>query len=539
MKSNAEETDDGMKAAKKRYEHRCKQLVVMLFERERDEKLQVEASQKTQECLLQILQQRNAQAFVDMNKAVRTIVDQQQQDWTAIQEGLTSPDGIFLDQGTHWMLDFKEDQSRMRRKLVINRQFNDHLDASLLRDKTDAAYSITPETPPLPSWKPQKTLVKRASNISLMEASGEDAEEWDLLLQEDLNALSKGEDKLLFETECQWISMMSAFKGRFEIRVQCIRFILDPGEIAEKKLLSSDLPSIQQWPLSTIREFYPRRFQLQNTAMEFFFVDRTNVLFDFPKGRRRKIANRVSYYKLIGLDLVVKITQVKPPNLLSGFMGKPLEHLNRSQITEKWRRREISNFDYLMALNTISGRTYNDLTQYPVFPWIVADYQSEKLDLSDPKSYRDLSKPIGALNPTRLKIFQDRYQSMDKSTGMPRFHYGTHYSSAASVLFYLLRLEPFTTLHIALQNGKFDHADRQFHSIASTWKSCLDNTGDVKELIPEFFYLPEMLQNSNHFDLGTKQSGKMLGNVILPPWASSAEEFVRIHRQALESDYVR
>lgn len=32
-----------------------------------------------------------------------------------------------------------------------------------------------------------------------------------------------------------------------------------------------------------------------------------------------------------------------------------------------------------MFLNTLSGRTYNDLTNYPVFPWILADYTSEKV----------------------------------------------------------------------------------------------------------------------------------------------------------------
>lgn len=30
-----------------------------------------------------------------------------------------------------------------------------------------------------------------------------------------------------------------------------------------------------------------------------------------------------------------------------------------------------------MHLNTLAGRTYNDLMQYPVFPWILADYESE------------------------------------------------------------------------------------------------------------------------------------------------------------------
>jgi hypothetical protein len=41
----------------------------------------------------------------------------------------------------------------------------------------------------------------------------------------------------------------------------------------------------------------------------------------------------------------------------------------------------------------------------------------------------------------------------------------------------------------------------------STWRACLENTSDVKELVPEFFYQPEFLRNANDFDLGTRQVG--------------------------------
>jgi len=37
------------------------------------------------------------------------------------------------------------------------------------------------------------------------------------------------------------------------------------------------------------------------------------------------------------------------------------------------------------------------LTQYPVFPWVIAEYSSETIDLHDSRVYRDLSKPVGAL----------------------------------------------------------------------------------------------------------------------------------------------
>ena len=55
-----------------------------------------------------------------------------------------------------------------------------------------------------------------------------------------------------------------------------------------------------------------------------------------------------------------------------------------------------------MSLNKLAYRSFSDLTQYPVFPWVLVDYSSTELDLKNPASYRDLSKPIGALNDKRL-----------------------------------------------------------------------------------------------------------------------------------------
>lgn len=70
----------------------------------------------------------------------------------------------------------------------------------------------------------------------------------------------------------------------------------------------------------------------------------------------------------------------------------PRKIFRQSNMTLKWQRREISNFEYLMYLNTIAGRTYNDLNQFPVFPWILVNYESKELDLTLPSNYRDLSK---------------------------------------------------------------------------------------------------------------------------------------------------
>ena len=72
----------------------------------------------------------------------------------------------------------------------------------------------------------------------------------------------------------------------------------------------------------------------------------------------------------------------------------------------------------------------------------------------------------------------------------------------------------------------------------SSWSNCQRDTSDVKELIPEFYYLPEMFVNSNGYRLGQLDDGTKVDDVELPPWANSPEEFVRINRQALESEFV-
>ena len=48
-----------------------------------------------------------------------------------------------------------------------------------------------------------------------------------------------------------------------------------------------------------------------------------------------------------------------------------------------------------------------------------------------------------------------RYEFFEDPSGtVEKFHYGTHYSNPATVMHYLIRMEPFTTLHIQLQGGR-------------------------------------------------------------------------------------
>ncbi|KAI4313047.1 hypothetical protein MLD38_037824 [Melastoma candidum] len=343
---------------------------------------------------------------------------------------------------------------------------------------------------------------------------------------------SEADETILLELPSSMVRPLRVVEGTFQITTRRINFIIEHTEESTYVDHMADASGIAEyekdysWPLSSLHQIYSRRYLLRRSALELFLVDRSNFFFDFGSVECRRNTYRA-------------IVQARPPHLNNIYLAtqRPEQLLKRTQLMERWARREISNFDYLMHLNTLAGRSYNDITQYPVFPWILSDYSSKNLDLSDPSSYRDLSKPVGALNPERLMKFEERYSSFEDPL-IPKFHYGSHYSSAGTVLYYLVRIEPFTTLSIQLQGGKFDHADRMFSDIAATWNGVLEDMSDVKELVPELFFLPEVLTNENSIDYGTTQMGEKLDTVKLPPWAKNPVDFIHKHRMALESEHV-
>ena len=43
-------------------------------------------------------------------------------------------------------------------------------------------------------------------------------------------------------------------------------------------------------------------------------------------------------------------------------------------ITMMWQNKQISNFDYIMHLNQAGNRSFSDLSQYPIFPWVISKF---------------------------------------------------------------------------------------------------------------------------------------------------------------------
>uniref|UniRef100_A0A7N8WWY1 Neurobeachin n=1 Tax=Mastacembelus armatus TaxID=205130 RepID=A0A7N8WWY1_9TELE len=422
-----------------------------------------------------------------------------------------------------WRLDYWEDDLRRRRRFVRNAFGSTHADV-LLKALDDYEEGLRSKK----NFRSQ-SVVAQNPEAELMLEGDDDAVS--LLQEKEIDNLA---GPVVLSTPAQLVAPVVVARGTLSITTTEIYFEVDEEDSAFKKTDAKVLAYSEglhgKWMFSEIRAVFSRRYLLQNTGLEVFMANRTSVMFNFPD---QATVKRVVY----SLPRVGVGTSYGLPQARRISLATPRQLFKSSNMTQRWQRREISNFEYLMFLNTIAGRTYNDLNQYPVFPWVLTNYDSEELDLTLPGNFRDLSKPIGALNPKRAAFYAERYETWDDDSTPPH-HYTTLYSTAHSTLMWMLRIEPFTTFFLNANDSKFDHPERAFSGIGRSWRNCQRDTADVKELIPEFYYLPEMFVNSNEYELGVRDDGVPVCDVELPAWAKKPEDFVRINRMALESEFV-
>uniref|UniRef100_A0A131YA21 Putative neutral sphingomyelinase n-smase activation associated factor fan n=1 Tax=Ixodes ricinus TaxID=34613 RepID=A0A131YA21_IXORI len=299
--------------------------------------------------------------------------------------------------------------------------------------------------------------------------------------------------------------------------------VTNPGLVllTSLRLYFQPFNNVEPWPhlkinLCEVQRVIRRRFLLRPVGLELYCSESALLKHLFLSFKTRDDRDRV-------YDLLMRQPALQ------------LDDKGQENMTLMWQNGLVSNYDYLLYINSLADRSFNDLTQYPVFPWVIGDYSSNTLDLTKDSSYRDLSRPLGALSELRLKKLKDRYAEM----GEPKFLYGSHYSTPGFVLYYLVRKMP--QYMLCLQNGHFDRPDRMFNSIPDTWRNVTTDAADFKELIPEFYDTAskgDFLINFLNLDFGRKQTGEAVGDVELPPWAKDPAHFIHTCREALESNFV-
>ena len=203
------------------------------------------------------------------------------------------------------------------------------------------------------------------------------------------------------------------------------------------------------------------------------------------------------------------------------YFDEFIKHKNDKEdikkLMSKYQKGKKLNYDFLLSLNKYSSRTYNDVTQYPIFPWLTLEHNKlpeiqrilDDKDKSQLQNYlRDLKYPISMQTEEKRKEAKKAFD-MDKKTSKYPAHLGTHYSTSAYIYFYLLRLNPYGQSLIKLQNKKYDDPNRLFYSFSEIEEILMSNN-DNRELIPDIFCYFDFLCNLNCCFFGKRSNEEIV-----------------------------
>ena len=299
--------------------------------------------------------------------------------------------------------------------------------------------------------------------------------------------------------------------------------ISDPKE---KNLFSSDkyvkINKLVIIPFSHIKEIVTRRFLYMYQACEIFTYNNKSYYINF--------FNDKILYEFFYSELRNYTKKKYEINIIENTK----DEFKSRQYLQQWVKGEISTFYFLNMLNKYSSRSYNDIQQYPIFPWIFTHYNKELLLLAKNKSYsnllndkkniwlntyfnkvisaflRDFKYPITAQNEKKRSEILMIYDNMSGY----KSHFNSHYSTLPIIYYFLVRISPFTEEHVTFQGGEFDKIERMFFGFEN-YLNMVDYIRDTRELIPDVYYMPEMYFNMNYNFFGYSNNKKIYFNNML------------------------
>ena len=319
-------------------------------------------------------------------------------------------------------------------------------------------------------------------------------------------------------------------------------------------------------PFYKIKYVFKRRYFYRRNCIEVFTIKNKSYLFKFDNEKKtNKILENLT--KKLNIEKYTIEIENNDFGKKIGYYNKnciiPLKYdnYNLSEIYKKWKNWEISNLHFIMILNIFGNRSYNDLNQYPIFPWIITDYSSDNLNTANfydnmkelpPFLIRQFNSPMAMLDFNKeskerkekfLKSWEnedDDDSTFDNNLG----RYRSHYSNSLYVTYYLVRIIPFCFSRIEIQGKNFDDPNRLFNDMFNSFLLSSSQKTDLRELIPEIFCVPELFYNNNNLNLGeilNEQNQKeRIMDVKMPKWCILEKKdlgynFIKKYREILES----
>ena len=338
--------------------------------------------------------------------------------------------------------------------------------------------------------------------------------------------------------------------------------------------------------IKNITYVYKRLYAYKDDSLEIFTKDNKSYYFEFnhlfdkiftncihinDKKKEDKEENKEKKEEKINNSDLEKINTNSKPNialateLRNKFFAKIIKagktnvsklryyssnkkYNNLDTICEKFNDNSISKLEFLTRINLYANRSFRDLNQYPIFPWIIqtkisnnSQIEEYKKEIKNPNltlidillqndNLRPLKSPMGKLTEQRFKSYEVIFETMKtefeskfKIKFSPKYfyeskinnidiemedipiYYGSHYSNPAYVCHYLTRLFPYSIIAQLIQGNNFDSADRLFIDFNKSFYGASNIKCDLRELIPEIYFQPELFRNINGFNLGKLQ----------------------------------
>ena len=251
------------------------------------------------------------------------------------------------------------------------------------------------------------------------------------------------------------------------------------------------------------------------SAIEIFTINKSYYFnfqnqFEINNLKTNKILNEIKN------NIFFKEIKIKKDKLTLGYYNikyKPyLFPLFEDKIID-WDNKinYFCNYDILILINLFSNRSFRDIFQYPVFPTFYNLINLER-QMNEHIGFQNISLDSIKRKDLFLKIYITKKDA--DLLNSENFIFNVYYSNPAYLFNYLLRIFPYTLLHIEYQGGNFDNPNRLFYSVESALNCSLRDKTDLREMIPEFFYMIELFYNKNNI-LFEKPSDKREIDFIL------------------------